>query len=218
VHIGVDDVATLLGQPRFENEVAMRTSVPGVATGLAWTPVGGDILFIEATRAPGKGDLILTGQLGDVMRESAQAAMTLVKSRAVSLGIDPALFERNVIHVHVPAGATPKDGPSAGVAMFMALVSLLTNRTIRNDTAMTGEISLRGLVLPVGGIKEKVVAAAAAGITRVMLPARNRRDYDDIPQDARDRLEFIWLERVDDAIAGAIEGNAADSSASKVDA
>ena len=218
VHIGVDDVATLLGQPRFENEVAMRTSVPGVATGLAWTPVGGDILFIEATRAPGKGGLILTGQLGDVMRESAQAAMTLVKSRAVSLGIDPALFERNDIHVHVPAGATPKDGPSAGVAMFMALVSLLTNRTIRNDTAMTGEISLRGLVLPVGGIKEKVVAAAAAGITRVMLPARNRRDYDDIPQDARDRLEFIWLERVDDAIAGAIEGNAADSSASKVDA
>ena len=217
VHIGVDDVATLLGQPRFENEVAMRTSVPGVATGLAWTPVGGDILFIEATRAPGKGGLILTGQLGDVMRESAQAAMTLVKSRAVSLGIDPALFERNDIHVHVPAGATPKDGPSAGVAMFMALVSLLTNRTIRNDTAMTGEISLRGLVLPVGGIKEKVVAAAAAGITRVMLPARNRRDYDDIPQDARDRLEFIWLERVDDAIAGAIEGNAADSSASKVD-
>ena len=218
VHIGVDDVATPLGQPRFENEVAMRTSVPGVATGLAWTPVGGDILFIEATRAPGKGGLILTGQLGDVMRESAQAAMTLVKSRAVSLGIDPALFERNDIHVHVPAGATPKDGPSAGVAMFMALVSLLTNRTIRNDTAMTGEISLRGLVLPVGGIKEKVVAAAAAGITRVMLPARNRRDYDDIPQDARDRLEFIWLERVDDAIAGAIEGNAADSSASKVDA
>ena len=127
------------------------------------------------------------------MRESAQAAMTLVKSRATSLGIDPAIFERNDIHVHVPAGATPKDGPSAGVAMFMALVSLLTNRTIRSDTAMTGEISLRGLVLPVGGIKEKVVAAAAAGITRVMLPARNRRDYDDIPEDARNRLEFIWL-------------------------
>lgn len=205
VHIGVADVSATLGQPRFENEVAMRTSVPGVATGLAWTPVGGDILFIEATRAPGKGGLILTGQLGDVMRESAQAAMTLVKSRATSLGIDPAIFERNDIHVHVPAGATPKDGPSAGVAMFMALVSLLTNRTIRNDTAMTGEISLRGLVLPVGGIKEKVVAAAAAGITRVMLPARNRRDYDDIPEDARNRLEFIWLERVDDAVAAALE-------------
>jgi ATP-dependent Lon protease len=188
----------------------MRTSVPGVATGLAWTPVGGDILFIEATRAPGKGGLILTGQLGDVMRESAQAAMTLVKSRATSLGIDPTIFERNDIHVHVPAGATPKDGPSAGVAMFMALVSLLTNRTIRNDTAMTGEISLRGLVLPVGGIKEKVVAAAAAGITRVMLPARNRRDYDDIPEDARKQLEFIWLERVDDAVAAALESAPAE--------
>jgi ATP-dependent Lon protease len=218
VHIGVADVGATLGQPRFENEVAMRTSVPGVSTGLAWTPVGGDILFIEATRAPGKGGLILTGQLGDVMRESAQAATTLVKSRAVSLGIDPAIFERNDIHVHVPAGATPKDGPSAGVAMFMALVSLLTNRTIRNDTAMTGEISLRGLVLPVGGIKEKVVAAAAAGITRVMLPARNRRDYDDIPEDARNRLEFVWLERVDDAVAAALEDSSADVPAGKVDA
>ena len=177
---------TILGPPRFENEVAMRTSVPGVATGLAWTPVGGDILFIEATRTPGSGRLILTGQLGEVMRESAQAALSLVKSRAASLGIDPALFEKSDIHIHVPAGATPKDGPSAGVAMFMALVSLLTGRTVRSDTAMTGEISLRGLVLPVGGIKEKVVAAAAAGLTRVMLPARNQRDYDDIPEDARD--------------------------------
>ena len=183
----------------------MRTSVPGVATGLAWTPVGGDILFIEATRAPGKGGLILTGQLGEVMRESAQAALSLVKSRASSLGIDPSLFERSDIHVHVPAGATPKDGPSAGVAMFMALVSLLTGRTVRSDTAMTGEIWLRGLVLPVGGIKEKVVAAAAAGITRVMLPARNRRDFEEIPKDARDRLEFVWLEQVDDAIAAALE-------------
>ncbi|MFT3733175.1 MAG: endopeptidase La [Hyphomicrobium sp.] len=218
VHIGVGDITAVLGQPRFENEVAMRTSVPGVATGLAWTPVGGDILFIEASRAPGKGGLILTGQLGDVMRESAQAAMTLVKSRAASLGIDPAIFERNDIHVHVPAGATPKDGPSAGVAMFMALVSLLTNRTIRNDTAMTGEISLRGLVLPVGGIKEKVVAAAAAGVTRVMLPARNRRDYDDIPQDARDRLEFIWLERVDDAVAAALEAGANETASTKASA
>lgn len=207
VDITSASLTDILGAPHFENEVAMRTSVPGVATGLAWTPVGGDILFIEASRSPGKGGLILTGQLGDVMRESAQAAMTLVKNRAESLGIDPAVFEKSEIHVHVPAGATPKDGPSAGVAMFMALVSLLTNRTIRNDTAMTGEISLRGLVLPVGGIKEKVVAAAAAGITRVMLPARNRRDFDDIPQDARDRLEFIWLERVDDAVAGALDNS-----------
>ena len=207
VTLAAKDLIAVLGQPRFEGEIAMRTSLPGVATGLAWTPVGGDILFIEATRVPGRGSLILTGQLGDVMRESAQAALTLVKSRATQLGIDPATFEKSDIHVHVPAGATPKDGPSAGVAMFTALSSLLTNRTVRSDTAMTGEISLRGLVLPVGGIKEKVVAAAAAGLTRVMLPARNRRDFDDIPQGARDKLEFVWLEHVDDAIAGALAEN-----------
>ncbi|MDA9500283.1 endopeptidase La [Bradyrhizobium sp. CCBAU 11357] len=205
VVVTANDIATVLGQPRFEGEIALRTSVPGVATGLAWTPVGGDILFIEATRVPGKGGLILTGQLGDVMRESVQAALTLVKSRASQLGIDPQAFEKSDIHVHVPAGATPKDGPSAGVAMFTALTSLLTNRTVRSDTAMTGEISLRGLVLPVGGIKEKVVAAAAAGLKRVMLPARNKRDYDDIPKSARDNLEFIWLEHVDEAIAAALE-------------
>ncbi|MET4256243.1 ATP-dependent Lon protease [Bradyrhizobium sp. S3.12.5] len=200
-----NDIGTVLGQPRFEGEIAQRTSIPGVATGLAWTPVGGDILFIEASRVPGRGGMILTGQLGDVMRESVQAAMTLVKSRATQLGIDPQVFEKSDIHVHVPAGATPKDGPSAGVAMFTALTSLLTNRTVRSDTAMTGEISLRGLVLPVGGIKEKVVAAAAAGLKRVMLPARNKRDYDDIPKSARDNLEFIWLERVDEAIAAVLE-------------
>ncbi|BAR54210.1 ATP-dependent Lon protease [Bradyrhizobium diazoefficiens] len=205
VVVTVKDIATVLGQPRFEGEIAQRTSIPGVATGLAWTPVGGDILFIEASRVPGRGGMILTGQLGDVMRESVQAAMTLVKSRASQLGIDPQLFEKSDIHVHVPAGATPKDGPSAGVAMYTALTSLLTNRTVRSDTAMTGEISLRGLVLPVGGIKEKVVAAAAAGLKRVMLPARNKRDYDDIPKSARDNLEFIWLERVDEAIAAALE-------------
>jgi len=205
VVITVKDIGTVLGQPRFEGEIAQRTSIPGVATGLAWTPVGGDILFIEASKVPGKGGMILTGQLGDVMRESVQAAMTLVKSKASQLGIDPQAFEKSDIHVHVPAGATPKDGPSAGVAMFTALTSLLTNRTVRSDTAMTGEISLRGLVLPVGGIKEKVVAAAAAGLKRVMLPARNKRDYDDIPKSARDNLEFIWLERVDEAIAAALE-------------
>jgi len=208
VAIEPKDLVTVLGQPRFEGEIALRTSVPGVATGLAWTPVGGDILFIEASRVPGRGGLLLTGQLGDVMRESAQAAMTLVKSRASELGVDPALFEKSDIHVHVPAGATPKDGPSAGVAMFTALASLLTNRTVRKDTAMTGEISLRGLVLPVGGIKEKVVAAAAAGLTRVMLPARNKRDYDDIPKGARDALEFIWLEHVDEAVKAALEADA----------
>jgi ATP-dependent Lon protease len=175
------------------------------ASGLAWTPVGGDILFIEATGTPGHGKLILTGQLGEVMRESAQAALSLVKNRATSLGIDPARFDKIDIHIHVPAGATPKDGPSAGVAMFMALVSLLTDRTIRSDTAMTGEISLRGLVLPVGGIKEKVVAAQRAGITRVMLPARNRKDFEDIPGEARQQLEFVWLERVDEAVAAALD-------------
>jgi ATP-dependent Lon protease len=205
VTIATEDLAAVLGPPRFEGEIAMRTSVPGVATGLAWTPVGGDILFIEATRIPGKGALILTGQLGEVMRESAQAALTLVKSRAAQLKIDPSIFEKSDIHVHVPAGATPKDGPSAGVAMFTALASLLTDQTVRSDTAMTGEISLRGLVLPVGGIKEKVVAAAAAGLTRVMLPARNRRDFDEIPQGARDKLEFVWLDHVDDAVAAALE-------------
>jgi ATP-dependent Lon protease len=205
VRIAVEDLPTVLGPLRFENEVALRTSIPGVATGLAWTPVGGDILFIEATRTPGGGKLILTGQLGDVMRESAQAALSLVKNRAQSLGIDSALFEKHDIHIHVPAGATPKDGPSAGVAMFTALVSLLAGRTVRSDTAMTGEISLRGLVLPVGGIKEKVVAAARAGLTRVMLPARNRRDYEEIPEDARARLQFVWLETVDQAIENALE-------------
>ena len=205
VTIGAQDLTAVLGPPRFEGEIAMRTSVPGVATGLAWTPVGGDILFIEASRIPGKGALILTGQLGDVMRESAQAALTLVKSKTAQLEIDSSIFEKSDIHVHVPAGATPKDGPSAGVAIFTALASLLTNRTVRSDTAMTGEISLRGLVLPVGGIKEKVVAAAAAGLKRVMLPARNRRDFDEIPQGAREKLEFVWLERVDDAIAAGLE-------------
>jgi ATP-dependent Lon protease len=211
--IGHDELGAILGQPQFESEVAMRTSVPGVATGLAWTPVGGDILFIEATRVPGKGHLILTGQLGDVMRESAQAALSIVKNRAVALGIDPGLFEKNDIHIHVPAGATPKDGPSAGVAMFMALVSLMSDRNIRNDTAMTGEISLRGLVLPVGGIKEKVVAAARAGLTRVMLPARNRRDFDDIPEEVRNQLEFVWLERVEEAIHSSLEPAAKPASA-----
>ncbi|HEY4919309.1 MAG TPA: endopeptidase La [Xanthobacteraceae bacterium] len=205
IRVEVGDLAAILGSPQFENEVAMRVSVPGVATGLAWTPVGGDILFIEATRLPGHGKLILTGQLGEVMKESAQAALSIVKNRAVSFGIDPERFEKSDIHIHVPAGATPKDGPSAGVAMFLALVSLMTDRTVRSDTAMTGEISLRGLVLPIGGVKEKVTAAARAGIRRVMLPARNRKDYEDIPEEVRRQMEFIWLERVDDAVAAALE-------------
>ena len=205
VEITASDLTNVLGGPIFESEIAVRTSVPGVATGLAWTPVGGEILFIEAARNAGKGGLMVTGQLGDVMRESVHAALSLLKNRAGSLGIEPGWFDRNDIHVHVPAGATSKDGPSAGVAMFTALTSLATGRPVRSDTAMTGEITLRGLVLPVGGIKEKVVAAAAAGITRVMLPARNRRDYDDIPEDARAKLEFVWLDRVDQAIEAALQ-------------
>jgi ATP-dependent Lon protease len=205
ISIDVKDLAVVLGAPIFEDEVALRASLPGVATGLAWTPFGGDILFIEATGNPGAGGFILTGQLGEVMRESAQAALSVVKNRASSLGIDPILFAKLDIHIHVPAGATPKDGPSAGVAMFMALVSLLTGRNVRNDTAMTGEISLRGLVLPVGGVKEKVIAAQRAGIKRVMLPARNRRDLEDIPGETRRQLEFIWLEHVEDAVAAGLE-------------
>lgn len=187
--------------------------MPGVATGLAWTPVGGDILFIEATRVPGHGKLILTGQLGDVMKESAQAALSLVKNQAAQLGIHEDRFETGDIHVHVPAGATPKDGPSAGVAMYMALASLMTDRTVRSDTAMTGEISLRGLVLPVGGIKEKVIAAHRAGIQRVMLPARNRKDFEDIPEGARMQLEFVWLDRVEQAVESSLESAPAPASA-----
>jgi ATP-dependent Lon protease len=198
------DLPAILGPPRFEREVAMRTSVPGVATGLAWTPTGGDILFIEATRVAGSGRLILTGQLGEVMKESAQAALTLAKARAAELGFDVALFEKSDIHIHVPAGAIPKDGPSAGVAMFLALVSLFTGRTARSDTAMTGEISLRGLVLPIGGVKEKVLAAVRAGITTAMLPARNKKDLEDVPDSARKHVRFVWLEHVDDAVAAGL--------------
>ena len=204
VTIGVDDLAAILGPLKFEAEVAMRAPVPGVATGLAWTPVGGDILFIEAARMPGTGKLILTGQLGDVMKESAQAALSLVKARAEHLGIAQEVLDKSDIHVHVPAGATPKDGPSAGVAMFLALTSLLTNRPVRSDLAMTGEISLRGLVMPIGGVKEKVLAALRAGIRTVMLPERNRRDLEDIPSDARAQLEFKWIKDVDEAVAVAI--------------
>ena len=203
IRIGPENLPPILGPSRFDPEVAGRAAVPGVATGLAWTPVGGDILFIESSRMPGGGRLILTGQLGDVMKESAQAALSLVKSRAEQLGIEPGLFEAD-IHVHVPAGAIPKDGPSAGVAMFMSLASLLLRRAVDPAVAMTGEISLRGLVLPVGGIREKVVAAARAGITTVMLPARNRRDWDDIPPSARDKLRFVWLDTVDDAVQAAL--------------
>jgi ATP-dependent Lon protease len=207
VSIDADDVPRILGGARFENDVALRTSIPGVATGLAWTPAGGDILFIESSRVKGTGKLILTGQLGEVMKESAQAAVTLVKSQADRLGIDADMLDQCDLHIHVPAGAIPKDGPSAGVAIAASLASLLTGRTVRADVAMTGEISLRGVVLPVGGIKEKCVAAARAGIRTVILPARNRRDLEDIPESVRSRLEFVWAENIEDVLARALEGS-----------
>jgi ATP-dependent Lon protease len=208
VAIGADDVARILGAPRFESDVALRTSIPGVATGLAWTPAGGDILFIESSRVRGSGKLILTGQLGDVMKESAQAAVTWVKSQADRLKVDPTVFDNSDLHIHVPAGAIPKDGPSAGVAIATSLASLLSQRTVRADIAMTGEISLRGVVMPVGGIKEKCVAAARAGIRTVILPARNRRDLEDIPESVRAKLEFVWAEKIDDVLARALEEDA----------
>src|SRR3974377_886627 len=170
----------------------MRTSIPGVATGLAWTPVGGDILFIEATRVPGNGRLILTGQLGEVMRESAQAALSLVKNRASDFGIEAGLFEKSDIHIHIPAGAMPKDGPSAGVTMCTAIVSMLTGVRVRHDVAMTGEITLRGRVLPIGGLKEKVLAAHRAGIKRVIVPERNKADLDEVPAEGKNTLELVF--------------------------
>jgi ATP-dependent Lon protease len=207
ITIDAASIPTYLGPQKFINEIALRTSLPGVATGLAWTPVGGDILFVEATKMPGDGKLILTGQLGDVMKESAQAALSLVKSRGSMLGIDAPLFRQNDVHIHIPAGAIPKDGPSAGVTLFVALVSLLTGRRISKDVAMTGEISLRGLVLPVGGIKEKVLAAKRAGISSVLLPELNGKDLEEIPAPARDGIRFEFLRTVDDALRLALESD-----------
>jgi ATP-dependent Lon protease len=189
-----------LGPVKFFPEVAERTSEPGVATGLAWTPTGGDIIFVEATKMRGEKGLTLTGQLGDVMKESAQAALAYVRSKAKELGVDEDFFERNDIHIHVPAGAIPKDGPSAGVTMFVALTSLLTNKPVRNDVAMTGEITLRGLVLPVGGIKEKVLAGARAGIRTIVLPQKNEKDLEEIPERIRNQMEFKFIQRMDEVI------------------
>ncbi len=196
--ITADRVPEFLGAPRFFFEVAERIKEPGVATGLAWTPVGGDILFIEASKMRGKKSLILTGQLGDVMKESAQAALSYIRAHASEYGLDPDFFERYDIHVHVPAGAIPKDGPSAGVTIATALLSLLTEIPVRNDLAMTGEITLRGKVLPVGGIKEKVLAAKRAGISRVILPAKNKKDLEEIPEKARKQMEFFFVEELDE--------------------
>ncbi len=192
-------VEKVLGPARFEPELASRTKVPGVATGMAYTPYGGEILFIEATRMPGKGATILTGQIGDVMKESATAAFSLIRSRAETLGIDIKKLAESDVHIHVPAGAVPKDGPSAGVAMYLALASLLTNNCVRADVAMTGEITLRGLVLPIGGLKEKTLAAKRAGIKEVIIPARNAKDMIDIPDEVKKTMKFHLVETVDQA-------------------
>src|SRR6185369_8567137 len=205
-----EDLGKYLGKARFFDEVAERTQLPGVATGLAWTPVGGDILFIETSRMRGKGRLEITGQLGDVMKESAKAALSYVKSHAEELGVDAEKLEDEDLHIHVPAGAVPKDGPSAGVTMFTALTSLLSRRRVRADTAMTGECTLRGRVLPVGGIKAKVLAAHRAGITRVILPQKNARDLDDVPKEARDAMEFIFADDMRQVIDAALEDGTAD--------
>ncbi len=208
VHVDAEDVTQYLGKPRFYFEPAERTEVPGVATGLVWTPTGGDITFIEATRMRGNRRLTLTGKLGDVMKESAQAAVSYVRSKAGDLGIDEESFTKSDIHIHVPAGAVPKDGPSAGVTIATALVSLLTGRNVRSNVAMTGEITLRGQVLPVGGIKQKVLAAARVGIKTVILPARNEVDLDDIPEEIRKDLHFVFAERVDDVFSAALQDGA----------
>src|SRR3954469_25900531 len=205
VTVDVAYVAKTLGPPRFEPELASRTSVPGVDTGMAYTPVGGEILFIEATRMPGRGNITLTGQIGDVMKESATAAFSLLRSRAEKYGIDSKLLADSDIHIHVPAGAIPKDGPSAGVAMFTALASLLTNRPVKYDVAMTGEITLRGLVLPIGGLKEKTLAAKRAGIKQVIVPKRNEKDMVDLPEEVRKTLKFHFVENVDQALEVALE-------------
>ncbi|NMC70767.1 MAG: endopeptidase La [Myxococcales bacterium] len=202
-----DDLLEYLGPAKFTSEVAERTEIPGVATGLVWTSTGGDIIFIEATRMPGKGKLALTGQLGDVMKESAQAALSYVRANAERYGLDPAIFENSDLHVHVPAGAIPKDGPSAGLAMFAALTSMLTGIRVQHDVAMTGEITLRGRLLPVGGVKEKVLAAHRAGIRRVVLPERNAPDLVEVPKEVRDELELIQLRNMEDALALVLEPN-----------
>jgi len=202
-------IRRMLGAAKYESELALRTSRPGVATGLAYTPAGGEIISVEATEYPGKGNLILTGQIGDVMRESATAALSLVKSHAAQLELTPEKLAKTDIHVHVPAGAIPKDGPSAGVAMFTALISLLTGRAVHPEVAMTGEVTLRGLVLPVGGVKEKVLAAKRAGIKTVVLPARNRKDLADVPPDVKKSLKFAFAGSVKEVLAAALDSKPA---------
>jgi ATP-dependent Lon protease len=204
VTVGLDDLADLLGPERFHLEHARQHLQPGVATGMAWTEAGGEVLYVEATVVPNARGIRLTGQLGKVMRESARAAQTYVRAHARDFGLDPALFRHAGVHIHVPAGAVPKDGPSAGVAMATALASAYAGLTVRGDTAMTGEITLSGLVLPVGGIKEKVLAAHRAGIRRVVLPKENEKDLRDLPKEVRCEMDFVLAERVEEVLAAAI--------------
>ncbi|MFZ0384370.1 MAG: S16 family serine protease, partial [Solirubrobacteraceae bacterium] len=206
IAITTDEIRDALGRQRHFQESAIRTAVPGVATGLAVTGAGGDVLFVEATAMDGGSGLTLTGQLGDVMKESAQIALSYVKGHAGELGIDPASFEERTFHVHVPAGAIPKDGPSAGVTMVTALTSLLTGRPVTHTVGMTGEVTLQGRVLPIGGLKQKVLAAHAAGLTDVVLPERNRGDLDDVPQEVRDAMTFHFAMTIDEVLAAALEG------------
>ena len=202
--IDVKDLPAILGPQKYESEIALRTAAPGVVTGLAYTPVGGEILFVESAMMPGKGVLTLTGQIGEVMKESAQAAFSIVKANAAALHIDPNLFAKHDFHVHVPAGAIPKDGPSAGITMYTSLVSLLTGKTARPDIAMTGEITLKGLVLPIGGLKEKILAAKQAGIKTVILPQRNQKDMVDVPREAKTGLKFVFVANVEDVLKAAL--------------
>lgn len=206
--INVENIAKYLGPIKYFSEIAERTSRPGVATGLAWTAAGGDILFIEATKMRGKGELILTGSLGDVMKESARAALSYIRSKASKLGIDEDTFNKQDLHIHIPAGAIPKDGPSAGVTIFTALISLLTDRLVNNNIAMTGEITLRGAVLPVGGIKEKVLAANRAGIKRVIMPEKNEKDLQDIPESVRKKIKLYFVSDMDEVMKHAISRDA----------
>ena len=198
------DLATILGPQKYESEIALRTATPGVVTGLAYTPAGGEILFVESAKMPGKGQLLLTGQIGDIMKESAQAAFSVVKSNAAQLNIEVEQFSKSDYHVHVPAGAVPKDGPSAGVAMFTSLVSLLTNQPVRPDVAMTGEITLKGLVLPIGGLKEKILAAKQAGIKTVILPQRNKKDLVEVPREAKSGMKFVYVAKAQEALKAAL--------------
>ena len=204
VSVTPEFVQEILGPPKYIRETRLKTDRPGVVTGLAYTPAGGEVLYIEATRFAGKGNITLTGQIGDVMEESALAALSLLRSRAKELGLAPDVFKNNDIHVHVPSGAVPKDGPSAGVAMFTALASLFTDTPVRATVAMTGEITLRGLVLPIGGLKEKSLAALRAGIKQVIIPRLNEKDLVDVPAEVRKKVEFTLAENVDEVLAAAL--------------